>query len=63
MLRDGNLANIYNGLETRVETVLPIGNEANNFEMEIVAKVSDKYGYATRNNLKVQVSNSLLFEK
>ena len=55
MLRAGNLANLYNGLETMVETVLPIGDSSLNYEMDIVAMVSDKYGYATKTILKVQV--------
>lgn len=56
--REGNVANLYNGLETMVETVLPIGNSAQNYEMDIIAMVSDKYGYAAKTSLKVQVNNT-----
>ena len=49
------MANLYNGLETMVETVLPIGNVELNYEMDIIAMVSDKFGYAAKTNLKVQV--------
>ena len=49
------MANLYNGLEQKVETVLPIGEASLNHEMDIIAMVSDKYGYATKTYLKVQV--------
>ena len=39
-----------------VETVLPIGDSSFNFEMDIIAIVSDKFGYATETRLKVQVA-------
>ena len=60
VLREGNLANLYNGLETMVETVLPIGKASLNYEMDIIAMVSDKYGYATKTSLKVQVIHKIL---
>ena len=58
VLRGGNVANLYNGLEQKVETVLPIGEASLNYEMDIIAMVSDKYGYATKTYLKVQVYQS-----
>ena len=56
MLRDGNLANIYNGLENSVQTVLPIGDASSNYEIDITAMISDQFGYATNKVLKVTVS-------
>lgn len=47
---------MYTGFEREVSMILPIGQEEDNYEYELIVTVEDHFAFGVSKNFKVKVS-------
>lgn len=55
-LRGGERQNMYTGFEREVSMILPIGQEEDNYEYELIVTVEDHFAFGVSKNFKVKVT-------